>query len=165
MTEASCRRHLRPSWWLWLCGGWLPLAALAAAPVEPPADPADVFDLSLEQLLEVTITTASRSAERVGDAPATVIVLTRDDLQRRGYRELSEIFNDLPGMDLSRPYGDTYFRNQWRGLRGTIGTPWLLMVDGVIYNHLYFNQTEIIAALPMSNIAQVEVVYGPASAV
>lgn len=123
------------------------------------------FDLSLEELLELTITTASRTAERAGDAPATVIVLTRDELQRRGYRELSEIFDDLPGMDLSRAYGDTYFRNQWRGLRGSIGTPWLLMVDGVIFNHLYFNQTEIIAALPMSNIEQVEVVYGPASAV
>ncbi len=137
-------------------------AALALSTVAA-ADEANPFDLSLEELLELTITTASRSAERVGDAPATVIVLTRDELLRRGYRELSEIFDDLPGMDLSRPYGDTYFRNQWRGLRGTIGTPWLLMVDGVIYNHLYFNQAEIVAALPMSNIGQVEVVYGPAS--
>lgn len=129
------------------------------------AEDRDLFDLSLEELMAVTITTASRSAERVSDAPATVIVISRDELNRRGYRELSEIFDDLPGMDVSRPYGDNYFRNQWRGLRGTIGTPWLLMLDGVIYNHLYFNQAEIIAALPMSSIEQVEVVYGPASAV
>jgi outer membrane receptor for ferrienterochelin and colicins len=151
-------------WWSRGCRALLLLLAgpLAAA---PPPDPAGMFDLSLEELLQLTITTASRSVERVGDAPATVIVLTADELRRRGYRELSEIYDDLPGMDLSRPYGDTYFRNQWRGLRKTIGTPYLLMVDGVIFNHLYFNQEEIIAALPMANIAQVEVVYGPGSAV
>jgi len=124
-----------------------------------------LFDLSLEELSDLIVVTASRSAERVRDAPATVIVLTRDELIRRGYRELSEIYNDLPGMDLSRPYGDTYFRNQWRGLRKSIGTPYLLLLDGAVLNHLYFNQEEVIATLPMSSIEQVEVVYGPASAV
>jgi outer membrane receptor protein involved in Fe transport len=144
-----------------LVGGvWLCAAGTAWS-----AEDQDLFDLSLEELMAVTITTASRSAERLSDAPATVIVISRDELNRRGYRELSEIFDDLPGMDVSRAYGDNYFRNQWRGLRGTIGTPWLLMLDGVIFNHLYFNQAEIIAALPMSVIEQVEVVYGPASAV
>ncbi len=129
------------------------------------AESNDVFELSLSDLIELEITSASRSSERAIDAPATVIVLTGDELRRRGYRELSEIYNDLPGMDLSRSYGDTYYRNQWRGLRKSIGTPYLLMLDGVIMNHLYFNQEEIIAALPMSSIKQVEVIYGPASAV
>lgn len=138
----------------------LPLGAAAQS-----AGDSDLFDMSLSELINLEITSASRSAERAIDAPATVIVLTREELLRRGYRELSEIYNDLPGMDLSRSYGDTFYRNQWRGLRKNIGTPYLLMLDGVIFNHLYFNQEEIIAAMPMSNIAQVEVVYGPASAV
>lgn len=144
----------------------LPLITLAIV-LGPKAVPAGqgVFELSLEELGELTITSASRTVERAVDAPATVIVLSREDLRRRGYRELSEIYNDLPGMDLSRPYGDTYFRNQWRGLRKTIGTPYLLMLDGVILNHLYFNQDEVIATLPMSSIERVEIVYGPASAV
>lgn len=145
----------------------LALAGALAFPLgaAEPADSGALFDMSFEELLEVTITTASRTAERAVDAPATVIVLTGDELRRRGYRELSEIYDDLPGMDVSRSYGDTWYRNQWRGLRKSIGSPYLLMVDGVIQNHLYFNQEESIAALPMSHIAQVEVVYGPGSAV
>lgn len=138
----------------------LPGCCLAQTP-----QAADILDMSLGDLLNLEITSASRSAERVTDAPATVIVLTRDELLKRGYRELSEIYDDLPGMDLSRAYGDTYYRNQWRGLRKSIGTPYLLMLDGVILNHLYFNQEEIITTLPLSSIEQVEVVYGPASAV
>ena len=141
------------------------LAAASTATAQSDVELDQVFDLSLEELGELLIVTASRSSERVRDAPATVIVLTRDELLRRGYRELSEIYNDLPGMDLSRPYGDTYFRNQWRGLRKSIGTPYLLLLDGAVMNHLYFNQEEVIATLPMSSIEQVEVVYGPASAV
>lgn len=125
----------------------------------------DLFDLSLRELLEIEIVTASRAPERAIDAPATVIVLTREELQRRGYRELSEIYDDLPGMDLSRSYGDTFYRNQWRGLRKSIGTPYLLLLDGMVMNHLYFNQDEIIATLPLSAIERVEVVYGPASVV
>lgn len=164
----SGERKWRPVRPLGLC---VALAAALLAPVAATrAQSADedydaLFEMSLEELSQVTITTASRRPERVARAPATVIVLSRDDLRRRGYRELSEIYNDLPGMDLSRPYGDTYFRNQWRGLRKTIGTPYLLMLDGVILNHLYFNQDEVIATLPLSNVEQVEVVYGPASVV
>ncbi|MBI2381614.1 MAG: TonB-dependent receptor [Gammaproteobacteria bacterium] len=137
----------------------LPLTAQAAE------DTPDLFELSLEELVQFSISTASRQTERLQDAPATAIVLTGDELRQRGYRELSEIYNDLPGMDLSRPYGDTYFRNQWRGLRKTIGTPYLLMLDGTILNHLYFNQDEVISTLPLSHIERVEIVYGPASAV
>lgn len=145
----------------------LALACALALPAtaSEPTEGDELFDLSFEELLEVTITTASRTTERAVDAPATVIVLTGEELRRRGYRELSEIYDDLPGMDVSRSYGDTWYRNQWRGLRKSIGSPYLLMLDGVIQNHLYFNQEEIIAALPMSHIAQVEIVYGPGSAV
>ncbi|HEX5755166.1 MAG TPA: TonB-dependent receptor [Arenimonas sp.] len=142
-----------------------PLTLLLAAGIAAPAAGQELLQLSLEELMQMEIVTASRSAERAIDAPATVIVLTREDLRRRGYRELSEIYNDLPGMDLSRSYGDTFYRNQWRGLRKSIGTPYLLLLDGVVQNHLYFNQEEIIAALPISSIERIEIVYGPASVV
>ncbi|MFZ5842163.1 MAG: TonB-dependent receptor plug domain-containing protein [Pseudomonadota bacterium] len=113
----------------------------------------------------VTVTSASRKAERLIEAPATVIVLNQDDFRQRGYRELSEMFDDLPGMDISRPYGDTWFQNQWRGLRKSISVPYLLLLDGLPLNPLYCNQAEIISALPMSPIQQIEVVYGPAAVV
>ena len=145
------------------------LLALVAGCIGPvwaaPQDAEALFDLSIEELSRITVVSASRSAERLLDAPATVIVLTQDDLRQRGYRELSEIYDDLPGMDLSRAYGDTYYRNQWRGIRKSIGTPYLLLLDGLVMNHLYFNQEEVITTLPLSQIDRVEIVYGPGSVV
>ncbi|NQD37131.1 TonB-dependent receptor [Permianibacter sp. IMCC34836] len=145
-----------------------PACLLIAAPwmaTAHAAETTELFSLSLDELARVVVTSASRKAERLIDAPATVIVLTQNDLRLRGYRELSEIFDDLPGMDVSRPYGDTWFQNQWRGIRKSISVPYLLMLDGLPLNHLYFNQAEIISALPMNEIDRVEVVYGPAAVV
>jgi outer membrane receptor for ferrienterochelin and colicins len=121
-------------------------------------------EMTLAELMNVEITTASNSPERLPEAPATVIVITKEEVDRRGYTELSQILDDLPGMDVTRAYGSSYVRMSWRGCRDLV--PFLLMVDGVVFNHLYFGSTETpLATVPLSNIKQVEIVYGPASAV
>ncbi len=122
-------------------------------------------EMGLEELLNIEIISASNKAEKLSDAPATVIVLTKKDILKRGYLEMSEIFDDLPGMDVIRAYGDTYSKNYWRGYRNNIGSPYLLMVDNIIQNNMYFNEAEGISALPLSNVERIEIVYGPASSV
>ncbi|MFA6954794.1 MAG: TonB-dependent receptor [Thermoanaerobaculia bacterium] len=139
------------------------LSVMVGLPCSAPAQELD--DLSLEELMNVPVVSASNVSERLGDAPATVIVVTRAEIRERGYRELSAILDDLPGMEMVRPRGDTWFKNYWRGYRNTIGDPFLVMVDGLVFNHLYFNTADILAAIPISNVDRVEVVYGPASAV
>jgi outer membrane receptor for ferrienterochelin and colicins len=124
-----------------------------------------LFELSFEELMEVEIISASNAKESISEAPATVIVLTRKEITNRGYQNLSEIFDDLPGMEVVRPYGDTYYTNYMRGYRYTIGTPFLVMLDGVILNSLYFGITTPMATFSLTNIDQVEVVYGPVSSV
>lgn len=47
--------------------------------------------LSLEDLMNIPITTASKTAEKLSEAPATIIVITRQDIQDRGYTELSTL--------------------------------------------------------------------------
>ncbi len=123
----------------------------------------DIFELPLEDLLKINVTTASRQEEVISDAPANVIVLTQKDIRTRGYTELTEIFDDLPGMDIAKPYGSTFFKNYWRGFRNVKGSPYLLMLDGTILNHLWFNETQVISQVPITNIKRIEIVYGPAS--
>ncbi|PIP80119.1 MAG: hypothetical protein COW84_06955, partial [Gammaproteobacteria bacterium CG22_combo_CG10-13_8_21_14_all_40_8] len=124
-----------------------------------------LMNLNFEQLMQVKVSTVSNRPESLADAPATVIVLTQDDFQKRGYQDLSQIFDDLPGMEMIRPYGDSYYVNYMRGYRYTIGSPYLVMIDGVIMNTMYFSITTPLAAFPMSHVERVEVVYGPVSSV
>src|SRR5689334_17545655 len=92
-----------------LWSGWVIALATARAQEQPDAGvppappdqtdqaqgPVDVTDLDLEQLLEtdvraLTVTSVSKKAERVGDAPATVTVLSHDDFQRHDWRNVAE---------------------------------------------------------------------------
>lgn len=120
---------------------------------------------SLEDLLNVEITTASNRAEKISESPASTIVITQDDIKARGYQNLTELFQDLPEMDVTTPYGDSYQKLYWRGYRTNIGSPYLVMIDGVIFNNLYFNEVISLASFPLSYIDKVEIVYGPAASV
>ncbi|AIY66792.1 TonB-dependent receptor plug domain-containing protein [Pseudoalteromonas piratica] len=142
-----------------------PLFYLVFTPFLWASEYEDVFDLSLNDLFQVEITTASNRGERIKDAPATVIVVSKDDIKQRGYESLDEIFLDLPGMEMIYTHGDSFFSNYMRGYRYTIGTPFLMMVDGVTINSLYFNQVTQIASFPLTSVERVEVVYGPASVI
>jgi outer membrane receptor for ferrienterochelin and colicins len=140
------------------------ISTVTAADAPPERTMRNLMNLTLDELMNVEITSASNSPERLPEAPATVIVITREEIDRRGYTELSQILDDLPGMDVTRAYGSSYVRMSWRGCRDNV--PFLVMVDGVVFNHLYFGSTETpFATVPLSNIKQVEIVYGPASAV
>jgi len=115
---------------------------------------------------DVSVVSASNTRERLRDAPATVIILTQNDLRERGYNNMLEIFEDLPGMDIVRTYGDQPLKVYWRGWRSHLGHNWVLMIDGLIYNTLYHNDNDaILPAHALSNIERIEVVYGPSSSV
>ncbi len=115
----------------------------------------DIFEMSLQELFELEVTTASNREEPIKQAPATVIVIPYRDIVNRGYESLNEIFADLPGMENILTFGDSYFSNYMRGYRYTIGTPFLMMIDGVTINSLYFNQVTQISAFPLASIDRV----------
>lgn len=126
-------------------------------------EPPSIFDLSLRDLLKIKVITASKEEETLDESPAFVEIITQDDIQRRGYKDLSYIFEDIAGVQITRGFGDNYFNTIWRGIRHTIGSSYLILIDGVKFNHLYNNETEIMATFPLSNIKYVEIVHGAAS--
>jgi iron complex outermembrane receptor protein len=128
-------------------------------------DDEDLSSMSLEQLLAVQVVTASNMSEAQSRAPGVVIRLTREDLEARGYHELLDLFDDLPGMDVVRPWGADYLKVYWRGYRTDVTFPFLMLVDGQEINSLWTGDASVAAAIPMSEIDHVEIVYGPVSAV
>lgn len=121
--------------------------------------------LTIEEIVNTLVVSASNREESSLTAPAWVITLSRDDLKKRGYLQLDEFLDDLPGIDVIRPYGDVHFKDYWRGSRNDFASPYLLLVDGVVQNHLWYENTQVMASFPLSNIERVEVMFGPASAV
>jgi outer membrane receptor protein involved in Fe transport len=109
------------------------------------------------------VTSVSKSAESLVEAPATVIVVTGAEIDRRGYIDLEAVLHDLPGFDFSKRAGPSYANIYQRGYRSIETNRTLILIDGVEDNDLASGTAWISRQSPLSNIERVEVVYGPAS--
>ncbi len=109
------------------------------------------------------VTSVSKKAESIYEAPATIVVVTRDDIQKRGYNDLVELLKDVPGFDLTLFYGPEYANVYQRGFRQNNTEKTLLLFDGIEENDLWTNWAYIDRQYPLSNIERVEIIYGPAS--
>jgi iron complex outermembrane receptor protein len=128
--------------------------------------PKDTLRPDVEGLrVDDIIVSVSNRKEASESALGSVIVLSGKTLRQRGYTDLSQVLDDLPGMDVIRPFGDTYVRSYWRGNRTVGSDPYLLLLDGVAMNQLFTNNAQMLATLPISAIDHIEVVFSPVSAV
>jgi outer membrane receptor protein involved in Fe transport len=113
--------------------------------------------------LTTQVASVSKTSESLREAPATVIVVTGDEIQRRGYLDLEQLLHDLPGFDVSRSNGDVYSYVYQRGYRAPLNDRLIFLVDGIEQNELSTNILYLSRQFPLSNIDRVEVVHGPAS--
>lgn len=109
------------------------------------------------------VSSVSKKAEDIRRAPATINVITKEEIIQRGYTDLIEMLADLPGFDISLLYGVNYANAYQRGLRTTTMEKTLLLIDGIEENDLWTNTADISRQYPITNIKRVEVIYGPAS--
>jgi len=123
----------------------------------------DLFAYSLQDLLDMKVSTVSKQEQSLDESPAFIEIVTQDDIKRRGYKDLSYLLDDIAGVQVTRTFGDNYFNTLWRGVRHTVGSSYLILIDGIKFNHLYNNETEVLATFPLSFIKHIEIVHGPAS--
>lgn len=118
---------------------------------------------TLRDLLNVKVVTASRVSQKLETAPATVVVITREQIKLRGYRSLMDVMYDLPDMKVDdRMYSGMRNSFTWRGIQGSEKI--VIMMDGVIISSPSGEAMPIMENYPVHLAEQIEVVYGPASA-
>jgi len=90
------------------------LALLAGLQVPVPAAAADapdsrnLADLSLEELANIPVTSVSRHAERLADAPASIFVITGEDIRRSGATRLPDALRLAPNLEVAQSNASTY---------------------------------------------------------
>ncbi len=109
------------------------------------------------------VSSVSKRDEELRLAPATISVITREEIVERGYNDLIDVLKDIPGFDISVYYGVLYASIYQRGLRTNNTEKTLILIDGVEDNDLWTNYADISQQYPISNIKRVEIIYGPAS--
>ncbi|MEY3219263.1 MAG: hypothetical protein RIT27_620 [Pseudomonadota bacterium] len=120
--------------------------------------------LSLDELMEVSITSASRVKEKVRDTPANIIVITREQIETRRYVSLSDLLRDLAGVQIQERNHQIYYNTPT--FRGHLySNKFLILQDGVRIDSPTGEALAIAENFPLYYAKQVEIVYGPASAV
>ena len=140
-------------------------ALLATANLFAQQETKNIGEVSLEELANITVYTASRRVQKATEAPSSVSVITRDEIQKYGYRTLGEILQSVRGFDI------TYDRNfTYAGVRGinrpeTYNSRVLLLIDGHRINNNIYEQAMLGTEFPldMDLIERVEVVRGASS--
>jgi outer membrane receptor protein involved in Fe transport len=140
---------------------------LVLVPLRAQATPVDLTELSLEQLLTVEVSSASKHLQRAGDAPSAVQVISREEIRLHGWRTLSEALVSLPGIYISNDRGYDYLGARGFQIPGDYNTRFLLLIDGQRNNDNIYQQalTGSEGWLDMSVVERIEYIPGPGSAI
>ena len=126
----------------------------------------ELAEFSLEELMEIEITSASKKSEKVSQAPASAFVITRDDIRRYGYRNLQEALNRVTGFYVSSDRNYEYLGVRGFSRPGDYNTRILLLVDGHRINDTIYDFAPIEEdfTVDIESIERIEIVKGPGSA-
>jgi len=123
-------------------------------------DGTNLSELSIEDLINVEVTTAAKKKQKLVETAAAVHVITREDIRRSGATSIPEALRMVPGLHVARIDG-----NKWsigtRGFTGRFANSLLVMIDGrSVYTHLYSGVLWSMQDLPLDDIDRIEVIRG-----
>lgn len=138
--------------------------ALTAAPVQMGhADDniQNTLDLSLEELMQIIVTSASKKAQSLAETAAAAFVIKAEDIRRSGATNIPEALRLAPGVQVA-----AIGHNRWsvsiRGFNSRFANKLLVLVDGrAIYSPAFSGVFWEHNDIPLNNIERIEVIRGP----
>src|SRR5579864_3749532 len=132
-----------------------------AAPQQDQASSEPLKQLSLAELGNVEVTTASKEPEKISKTPAAIFVLTQDDIRSSGATSIPEVLRLVPGVEVARINS-----NQWsvniRGLGSGFSKAVLVLIDGrSVYTPLYAGVYWDVQNVLLDDVERIEVIRGP----
>lgn len=147
-------------------GLWFLMLCSVSLTAQPPDGPSTGNDLSLEALLNLRISLASRTDQSLAEAPSVVSVITASEIQQMGARKIEDVLRTVPGFDVVlNPLGS----NLGFGVRGTLALNFSsnsikYLLNGHTLNSLTGSPLHYFDYLPIENIKKIEIIRGPGSA-
>src|SRR5579884_2365299 len=137
---------------------WLCVAAAASA--QTPATQ-DLKRMSLQEILDIPVSTVSRVPEPAASVPAAVYVLTREDIRRSGATSIPEALRLVPGVQVARLGGGTWAIGI-RGFADRLARSILVLIDGrAVYSPLFAGTYWETQDTLLEDIDRIEVIRGP----
>lgn len=140
------------------------LGCLGIVLATAPAAGSNLLDLPFDDLLRVEIRSAGKRDEQIRDIPASVTILTREEIERYGWITFEELLRNVPGFFILDTIDERLI-----GSRGTVGGGVQLLVNGVPQHQTRQKALTLpeIAQMniPVESIDRIEVIRGPMSVI
>jgi iron complex outermembrane receptor protein len=140
---------------------WAALTAVGQGHAAPPLSAAGLSNLSIEELADIEVSSVSRRPEPLADAPASVYVITGEDIVGAGVLSLPEALRLAPNLQVARINANSYAISA-RGSNNSSGNKLLVMIDGrsvytPLHSGVFWDAQEVLLA----DIDRIEVISGP----
>ncbi|MBT8218916.1 MAG: TonB-dependent receptor [Bacteroidia bacterium] len=124
----------------------------------------DDINTDMDIVTRQKVVAASRSLKDLGDLPFTIFVITKEEIERKGYTTLVDALRDVPGIRVSQPGsaldGETFL------MRGLLGNAYAkILINSIPIKPSAVSGMPIGAQLPIKQAERIEVIFGPAAAI
>src|SRR3979490_1214679 len=121
----------------------------------------DVTAMSMEDLMNLQVTSVTKHTQKVADAAAAIFVITQEDIRRSGAASIPEALRLVPGLEVAR-----IDQNKWAigspGVDGRFDNKLLVLIDGrsvytPLFSGVYWNVQDVM----LEDVDRIEVIRGP----
>jgi iron complex outermembrane receptor protein len=137
------------------------VSAGAAAHTQDADKLGDLDDIKLEDLANIKVTSVSKRPELLADAPASIFVITGEDIRRSGASSLPEALRLAPNLQIARVDARNYAVTA-RGFNNPFENKLLVLIDGrVVYSPLFSGVFWDAQDVVLEDVDRIEVISGP----
>jgi iron complex outermembrane receptor protein len=147
---------------------WSLLAGLClAVPAWPQisSNPADLSGKSIQDLMNIEVTSVSKKAQKLSQVAAAIFVITQEDILRSGATNIPDLLRMVPGLDVAQMNANTWAISA-RGFNLQFADKLLVLIDGrAVYTPLFGGVYWDAQDVPLEDIDRIEVIRGPGGTV
>jgi iron complex outermembrane receptor protein len=153
-----------------LIGCWLMLFGVCARAVAQQsqlqlAPKPDLASMSLEDLMNIHVTSVSKEDQKMSQVAAAVFVIGQKDIRRSGAISIPDLLRMVPGLDVAQINANTWAISA-RGFNSQFANKLLVLVDGrAVYTPLLAGVSWDTVDVPVEDIERIEVIRGPGGTV
>jgi iron complex outermembrane receptor protein len=138
---------------------------IRAAEISPNGDLTDLYQMSLQDLMNMEVTSASRREQKVSQVAAAIFVIGQDDIRRSGALSIPDLLRAVPGLEVSQINANTWAVSA-RGFNHQFSDKMLVLIDErAVYQPtsggVYWDTQDV----PLEDIERIEVIRGPGATV
>jgi iron complex outermembrane receptor protein len=138
-------------------------------PAPPPAAQAatqrDLSQVSIEDLMNIKVTSVSKKEQKMSQAAAAIFVITQEDIRQSGATNIPDLLRMVPGLDVSQINANSWAVSA-RGFNEQFTNKLLVLIDGrAVYTPLLGGVNWDTQDVPLEDIDRIEVIRGPGATI